>query len=815
MTLKTAAPPPAEAAKPAKRTTRSSIRHSLNLASVGKALADVMNKEKDGKDTDRKKDSTRRQSTSSLSSKETAARRTSTINVSKSGNTLESVPEGQAKGVNSSGSTPDQKTVTATRRISSSLQRAGRSSVDETGVKVTSATIPSQSATVNNRTTTTLRPRKPAASATNVAGAAGNSALPKYRPKSVIVEGSPKETLSAIRVGTRRKHSVSEEDKDKDDKDSTSLETSSLNGASTEMDKAARPISPIPRRASKSSGSRSASIDCGRRSLSRDARSSLDRTPTTSTPPRPKKTQRPSSSPVLKKSGLPSGLPRPSPRGDTSSASGSPHTPSSAKKLVSRYLPGSSSSGRDSPSPLRTSATANTHARRSTITSIKKDSITSSSDSNQNTPTAPVQLSSSTQKEVGNDSIDDIEMMLPAVTSPSAPTPSIPRIGSVYQAPEPPDLARHPSSILDLSLSLSTPQSERLSLPPSRRTTPNRRPAADRNSTVAWQALADLSLEINADQLQGGLITELDLPSTPLGLISPSPSMMRLDSEDGHERCPTPLNLGSPSKYASISQLLLSNGSAGYPSAAPHLLPPNNNKTRNNLNRKKSTESDAAATESAVITLLKLQLASMENLAKERLTQISKLEEQMHVLKESRKRDERELLTHVNELEERLHETLVAQHEQQRSRSRAASVCSMRSTNTSSSARGGDVEDSSSSHEACQSLLESRIRELEDTHAHSLTEALSSLAQRERAERTRLLTHLDTKQRLTLTARDAQQTWRGVHEIAECELEAISANRETLDVLRAGLDLFERQMRSGCGGNGKIPVGAAARFHLA
>ena len=63
--------------------------------------------------------------------------------------------------------------------------------------------------------------------------------------------------------------------------------------------------------------------------------------------------------------------------------------------------------------------------------------------------------------------------------------------------------------------------------------------------------------------------------------------------------------------------------------------------------------------DSATVTLLKLQLASVENIAKERLSQIQKMEEQMHILKERRKKDERELLTHVNDLEERLREALV------------------------------------------------------------------------------------------------------------------------------------------------------------
>ncbi|KAL5534635.1 hypothetical protein ACEPAG_1098 [Sanghuangporus baumii] len=763
---------PPEAAKTTKRLGRSSIRHSLNLASVGKALADVMNKEKEkekdkekeGKDSERKKDSTHKKSASISNAKDAAARRTSTLTSTKGVKTLDTLPEGQVKGSTS----PDEKTVT-TRKTSSSLQRAGRSSVDETGVKVTSTTA-AQSTTVNKNSTYTLRPRKPPVASSN---------LPKYRPKSVIVEGSPKETLSAVRVGTRRKHSTSEEEKD-----NSSLETRSISDVPVEMEKGDRPISPLPRRATKPAGLRSASIDSGKRSPPREPRSSMERTPITSTSPRAKKSQKPTPSPVLKKSSLP----RPSPRGgDTSS--GSPQTPSSAKKLVSRYLPGLSG-GRESPSPLRSSKSSNNSKRRDTIT---KASVKAPSESNQNTPTGPVLQNSAAKQDSGNESIDDIEMMLAAAASPSAPTPAIPRIGFDYQGPQlastPP---RQPTSILDLSLGVNTPQSERLSLPTSRRSTPNRRPTADRNSTVAWQALADLSLEINTDQLQGGLIKELDLPTTPLGLVSPSPSMMRMESDDGHERSPTPLTLPSPSKYGSISQMLL-------PTVTP-FPPPLSNHARD-LRKSPSFASDASA-ESATVTLLKLQLASMENLAKERLTQISMLEEQMHALKESRKRDERDLLTHVNELEQRLHETLSTQA---RTRSRSASISSARSESVSTS-------NNQEAHTTCHQTLQERMREVEDERDQVVSEALSSQAERERAERARLLKHVEQRQRLAFAMRDAHQKWTGVREIADGEMDAIHANRETLAVLRSALDVFEAQLV--ISRNIRIPLPVAARFHL-
>ena len=394
---------------------------------------------------------------------------------------------------------------------------------------------------------------------------------------------------------------------------------------------------------------------------------------------------------------------------------------------------------------------------------------------------------------MGNDSIDDIEMMLAAAASPSAPTPALPRIGFDIQGPPLVSTpSRRSTSILDLSLGVSTPQSDRLSLPNSRRPTPNKRPTADRNSTVAWQALADLSLEINTDQLQGGLIKELDLPATPFGLISPSPSMIRLESDDGHERSPTPLTLPSPSKYGSISQLLL-------PTVTP--FPPLISNRASSLHRSPSFASDASA-ESAAVTLLKLQLASMENLAKERLTQISKLEEQMHALKESRKRDERELLTHVNELEQRLHETLAAQAQ---TRSRAPSVSSIRSEAMSPS-------EDQEAHAACQHALEERMREVEYERRQAVSEALSSQAERERAERAHLLKQVETRQRATFAMRDAHQQWNNVREIAVGEMEAINANRETLAVLRTALDVFEAQLV--ISRNVNIPPTVAARFHL-
>ncbi|KAI5119919.1 hypothetical protein M0805_000884 [Coniferiporia weirii] len=738
-----------DATKPARRTTRSSIRHSLNLTSVGKALADVINKE--GKDSERRKP------TVGTRSKDVPARRASTIGFAKGGGALEPVLEGQSRNITSH----DLKTVTQPRRSSSSLQRAGRLSVDETGSKVTTTTSP-QSTTLNHATAA-LRPRKTGA----------GSALPKYRPKSVIVEGLPRRSLSPIYAGTRRKHSSSEEDRD-----SSSLGTTCAHVVHSPMDKMSRPISPIPRRSSRTTPTVPSRDKPSPPRKEKVARNS----PATSTPPRPRKTQKPSSSPVVKKTGLP----RPSARdGSPASSSDSPQTPTSAKNVASRYL-NVRTAGRESPSPLRSSAVLNgsTSSRRNAAKSF----VDSESDSSQNTPTAAIVTKSSGgySEGPGNDSVDDVEFMLAEIASPSAPTPGIPRIKTSFQVTQPPETPSRPSlhpqrSMLGLSLA---PQNDTLPLPSPRKLSPDRRPTAERNSMAAWEKLADLSVEINAAELGGGLITELDLPSTP-GMLSPSPSMMRLDSEQGGRESPTPLTLPSPGGYASISQVLLP---VVTPSPAPvmHSL------------HSSDFFGDDQRMDSGTVTLLRLQLASVENLAKERLARITRLEEQMHVLKETRNREERELASHAADLEERLSEALAGREHDEEDTIRFGPLPS--------------AEEAAEAHAACRDMLEDYVQQAEDSRREAVSAAIAEFSKREHAERAKLLLQVEKRQQLTTVVRDAGKQWQNVRDVADGELEAIRTNRETLAVLRAGLDFFEAQIHiSRCI---RIPPPTAARFHL-
>ncbi|KAH8120649.1 hypothetical protein DFH11DRAFT_81205 [Phellopilus nigrolimitatus] len=765
---------PPDTTKSTKRTTRSSIRHSLNLASVGKALADVMNKE--GKDTDR------RRSTSGLGSKDAAARRSSTVGIVKGGSILEPVQEGQSKNI----AAPDLKTVTQSRRPNSSLQRAGRKSVDETGSKVTA---PQQDSI--NRSNTMLRPRK----------VAPGSALPKYRPKSAIVESHSKKPSSPIHAGTRRKHSSSEEDRES--RDSSSLGMTCAHVVHSPMERVSRPISPIPRRAAKTGNSPSAMSNDGEKpSPPRKVKDARD-SPAASAPSRPKKTQKPSVSPVVKKSGLP----RPSPGDSPRTTSSSPRTPTFAKNAASRYFD-ARTSGRESPSPSRGPSAAHGSPCPSSRKGSMKSMKGSESESNDNTPTG-ILMGKSPHRDAGDTSfdsmeVDDVELMLAGIASPTAPTPAIPRIRASYytQRPETPSRSSlHPMrSTLGLSLGPSTPQSDAPSipsLPPSRKSSPNRRPAVERSSIATWEMLADLSVEINASELGGGLITELDLPSTP-GMLSPSPSMGRLDSDHEGLESPTPLTLPSPSGYTSISQVLLP---AVTPSPAPAMHSLHSNSF---YSGSRNGRVELPAMDSATMTMLKLQLASAENLAKERLMQMTNLEEQVHVLKDSRKRDERELATHVYELEDRLRETLAAQ---ERERERVANVSGNVVNNDSIHAEAAD------SHAECRNALEERMRQAEVARQQAVSVAMSELAERERAERARLLLQVEKRQELGFAVRDAHQSWQSVREVADSELEAIRSNRETLAVLRAGLDFFEAQVHiSRCI---RIPPPSASRFHLA
>jgi len=125
-------------------------------------------------------------------------------------------------------------------------------------------------------------------------------------------------------------------------------------------------------------------------------------------------------------------------------------------------------------------------------------------------------------------------------------------------------------------------------------------------------------------------------PFTPGG-PSPNPSTIGLDVPE----TPNLSALPSPSGYGSISQVLLPDVT---PSPAVH-----------HLNAIFETSVDLPPpADSGTITLLRLQIAQGESIAKERLSRLQELEEQLYAVKQCRIRETEELAKQISVLEQQL-----------------------------------------------------------------------------------------------------------------------------------------------------------------
>lgn len=280
----------------------------------------------------------------------------------------------------------------------------------------------------------------------------------------------------------------------------------------------------------------------------------------------------------------------------------------------------------------------------------------------------------------------------------------------------------------------------------------------ERSSVAAWEKLADLSVTIDATEL-GGLITEVPapfLPTTP-GMLSPSPSVMRLESESGDfAESPPPHGLATPSNFGSISQMLLPKFT---PSPATH------NHAGDRQGVLGVTELDTATS-----TLLRMQLASMENLAKERLSRITQLEDQLHDLREARKRDAQQLGEQVSHLEERLRENLGSRQ----------------------------PDRSVENHDACRSTLEAQMRLAEKSREQAVHAAISEAARNEKLLLEQHRLQEQRRSRMISAARDSSGQWRNVRDVASNALENLKANREMLAVLRSSLEVYESHILVDC-----------------
>ncbi|KAI9462335.1 hypothetical protein BJY52DRAFT_1116261 [Lactarius psammicola] len=541
----------------------------------------------------------------------------------------------------------------------------------------------------------TLRPRT----------LANASALPKYRPRSALVESS-KLPPSPPRLGTRKRVSSSDEEKDA----SEGASEKQASEASV-LQKAARPISPLPQRALQTDLPAKHSPSTPTK-LPTHVRSSSVRN--TASPP-PKKIERNS------KLGTPtrSAIPRPPSSTSSSSSLSTPRTPT-------RH------NARNNDSPTKKEASLRKPAQRQPESPlgkfVKQDRIPTIVKAEHYDHSLSESGSSSAFTE--GDSADDIEYMLGSVVSPTAPTPSLPRLRIRHEHDDTPQTPSRLSNLPTRSnLSYLSP------LPPS--TSPSHRllrAGNDRGSLLSWDQLVAVGDRTLGEGEVESMIADIAAP------FSPAPSTA--DLESGVPESPSLSALPSPAGYGSISRVIIPDVT---PSPAPakhiqsHFVP---------------EHSRPAAADASLVVMLRLQLASMENIAKERLGRINALEEQLGVAKEARMREAADLAAQVSALEEQMHASLEY-------RERVAEE---------------------------HAMLEEQLRGAAVARESAVQEAVKRTT--EDIARTRLRAEAATRRRceIAAAAHDAATSWMSVRDVAEGELDFVRSQRETLSFLLASLE---------------------------
>ncbi|PPQ92704.1 hypothetical protein CVT25_014011 [Psilocybe cyanescens] len=683
-----------------KPATRNSIRQSLNLASVGKAFADAISK--DGREASKNAKKTKE-----------ASRRNSVLS------SLPSAPRASMGDVRPSSqsskrtSTPDSKTASR-RRVSTSHQR---DSPDEKSPKPSESATPQPISAITR--TSTLRPRN----------ANGTSALPKYRPKSVLVEIS--KPPSPTRAGTRRRFSTSDDEKKEQTRPTPSI---------SPVEKTLRPISPLPQRAAlKTNLTNSVNATppttpskpklttptSAKTSSSRPAKI-VKTTPAITTIPRPPSSSSSSllaapatTAAITPKSSIPKGSPPKSSGLKTKlglSRSVQDKSKSSGGQSTIHHLP-----SRDSPSPL---------AQRARKT-LKAPTPASSSLSGQSANMSHISEGNSEDED---SDAEDVALLLAPVAAISAPTPAMPRIqlNRKRLAPQTPTRANLPSrGNMSYSSPLPPDTAEKsLLLRPPQRESANQR--AMRGSILSWEQLAnEQSVSLGEDEF-GRMLSEIPAPFRS-GAVSPS-----LSSHIDVPESPCLSAIDSPGGYGSISQVLLPEVT---PSPAMH---------QSLLQGRFSLSPDKAAMDASTCTLLRLQLASVENTAKERLFQIQAIEEEFHHVQQAH-------TLQMEEMQKQMHymETQWRTNEEQN-----PSVA----------------------------FLEEQILLVQRSRDEAVAEAVARCQEEARLSSSFAIKAEQLRQEALSSARLASSGWETFHEACDMELSLLQGDRTLLSVLLAQLD---------------------------
>lgn len=322
--------------------------------------------------------------------------------------------------------------------------------------------------------------------------------------------------------------------------------------------------------------------------------------------------------------------------------------------------------------------------------------------------------------------------MLGSVVSPTAPTPALPRIHGRHQHGE---IPQTPSRALNLptraDLSYLSPVPPSTGGPPSVRLM---RAGHDRGSLLSWDQLVAVGDKTLGEGEVENMIADIPAPFSPTA----STVDLRLNIPES----PSLSALPSPAGYGSISRVILPDVTPS-PASTKHI--------QSQFNPENSRP---AAADASLVVMLRLQLASMENIAKERLTQITTLEAELGAAKEARLREAADLATQVSTLEEQMHVSFD-------SRERAA-------------------ED--------RLMLEEQLRGAAVAKELAVQEAVKQVT--EDAARLRVAAEEAMRRKCEVAgaARGATMSWVSVREQAEGELDFVKAQRETLALLLVSLD---------------------------
>lgn len=338
---------------------------------------------------------------------------------------------------------------------------------------------------------------------------------------------------------------------------------------------------------------------------------------------------------------------------------------------------------------------------------------------------------------------DDVQLLLAPVAHMAAPTPAMPRIQNArprkrLNPQTPTRTGNHLPTRANLSY-LSPLPPDRSGTASSLRPQPLGGEKIGRGSILSWEQLAsEASKTLGEDEVEN-MLSEFPAPFRS-GAVSPSPSVAPTDIPESP--CLSAMN--SPGGYGSISQVLLPDVT---PSPAMH-----------SIQQRYEGSSEAPVVDAAIVTLLRLQLASAEHTAKERLYQVQAMEEELHSLKKARSRETVELTRQVAYMEDQFRGNLEARERSEEER--AAYIAS----------------------------LEDQLRHAQGYREKAIEEATRRTreATREACEATIKMRHREWE--VACCARVATSEWMSVRQLSESELDLVRADREVLLVLLGELD---------------------------